>query len=216
MATAKVINTQGKDVGTVELNPAVFEVALNPSLVHDVTVALLNAKRQGNHETKTRKDVRGGGRKPFRQKGTGNARQGSTREPQMRGGGTVFGPHKRSYRSKVPVAFRRKALCCILSDRLRDDALRVVDALKVEEIKTKPFAELLARVAPGTGRTVIVTKDVNQNALRSARNLPRVAVCTASDLNALDILGARQVVVEQEAIAILEKRLEKRRERAQS
>jgi len=216
MATAKVINTQGKEVGTVELNPAVFEAPLIPSLVHDVTVALLNAKRQGNHETKTRKEVRGGGRKPYRQKGTGNARHGSTREPQMRGGGTVFGPHKRSYRNKVPVAFKRKALCCVLSDRLREDALRVVDALAIEEAKTKPFAAMLDRVAPGTGRTVIVTKEVNKNVLRSAHNLPRVTVCTASDLNALDVLGARRVVVEQDAVSILEKRLEKRRERVKS
>jgi large subunit ribosomal protein L4 len=211
MATAKVINIQGGEVEDIDLNPAVFEVEMVPALVHVVAVALMNAARQGNHETKVRKEVRGGGRKPFRQKGTGNARRGSTREPHLRGGGTVFGPHKRSYRQNVPVAVKRKALCCVLTDRLRNDGLRVLDSLAVDGPKTKAFAQIVAGIAPEGGRTLFVTKDVNDNAVRSARNLQRVDVRTASDLNVLDVLAAKNVVVEKEAVAVLEARLEKRR-----
>lgn len=216
MATAKLINHQGAEVGNLDLNAAVFELEQNPVLVKTVAVALLAAQRQGNHETKTRGEVSGGGKKPYRQKGTGNARHGSSREPQMRGGGTVFGPHKRSYRQDVPVSFRRKALGCMLSDRLREQALCVLDKFAGDESKTKTFADFYGTVAPNGERTLIVTAAHNQAVLRSARNLPRVTVRTAADVNALDILSARQVVVEQDAIAVLEARVAKRREKATS
>jgi large subunit ribosomal protein L4 len=215
MASAKVISAQGAEVGQVDLDPAVFEVPLIPSLVHEVAVALMNAQRQGNHETKVRHQVRGGGRKPFRQKGTGNARQGSSREPHMRGGGVVFGPHKRSYRQKVTVAVRRKALCCVLSDRLREEALSVVDKLPVTEApNAKAFASIVAGLAPNKGRTLFVVGELNRSLVRSARNLPRVEVRMACDVNALDILKARNVVVEQEAVTVLQDRLVVRREGA--
>jgi large subunit ribosomal protein L4 len=196
----------GSQSGSVDLNPGVFDVAPNETLVHEVIVALQNAKRQGNAETKTRRLVSGGGAKPYRQKGTGSARHGSSREPQMRGGGVVFGPHKRSYRQKVPTAFRRKALCCVLSDRARNDNVAVLESLECPEPKTKPFADLLANVSTG-GATLFVTAEINRNAVLSARNLGKVAVTTASDLNALDVAGARRIVIERNALTRLEERL---------
>lgn len=196
----------GSEAGTVDLNDSVFGHDANMSMVHDVVKALRNAQRQGNAETKTRKEVRGGGSKPYRQKGTGSARHGSIREPQMRGGGTVFGPHKRSYRQKVPKAFRRKALCCVLSDRARGDRVAVLDALECSEPKAKPMKQLIGGVSGG-GSMLLVTADVNQNAVLSARNLPKVAVATASDVNALDVLNANRVLIERGALEKLEARL---------
>jgi len=206
-AAVKVFKMDGSETGSVELNESIFSVDMNPSLVHDVTVALRNARRQGNAETKTRREVRGGGAKPFRQKGTGHARQGSTREPQMRGGGTVFGPHKRSYRQRTPATMRRKALCCALSDRVRGDCLCVIDSLVLPEPKTKPFAELVSKLPQSGKRTLLVTAEPDRNVVLSARNVPRIFVTTAMDVNALDVLEAGRVVVAQDALAKLEERL---------
>lgn len=216
MATAKKIDTAGSDKGSVELNDAAFAIEMADTLVHEVAIALMNAQRQGNHETKTRKEVRGGGRKPFRQKGTGNARRGSTREPLLRGGGIVFGPHKRSYRQGVPVSFRRKALGCVLSDRVRSEALSVIDAIGADDGKTKTLATISAKVSPNGARTLIVTDGYKPAAVQSARNLQRVVVRSAADVNALDVLNARHVVVEEGAVAELERRITKRREKALS
>jgi large subunit ribosomal protein L4 len=207
MATAKVYTMDGREVGPIELNDAVFDIDMNHTLVHDVAVALRNARRQGNAETKVRSEISGGGKKPYRQKGTGNARHGSTREPQMRGGGTVFGPHKRSYRQAVPVRSKRKALCCLLSDRVRGEALCVLDALKVDAPKTKPFVDMLGLIAPDGRKTLFVTAGVEKNAILSSRNIPKVRICTASDLNALDVLDAVRVVVVRDALPKLEERL---------
>jgi len=167
----------------------------------------MNALRQGNHETKTRKEVSGGGRKPYRQKGTGNARRGSTREPQMRGGGSVFGPKPRSYRKNITTRARRQALCCMLSDRLRSDRLSVLSGLQVEAPKTKPFAAMVQRLAPEGRKTLIVTAGHDPNVLLSARNLPRVDVRQVGDLNAHDVAGAVRVVLQEEALPKLEERL---------
>ncbi len=207
MASAKVYKMDGSESGSVELNDAIFGVEVNPALVHQVAVALMNARRQGTASTKTRKEVRGGGAKPFRQKGLGRARQGSSREPQMRGGGTVFGPHPRSYRQDIPVSFRRKALCCMLSDRVRQESLCILDSLTLESPKTKEMAKIVGSVARPARKTLVITAETNQNVLLSARNLPRVNVTTASDLNALDILDATKVIVLQDAISKLEERL---------
>jgi large subunit ribosomal protein L4 len=207
MATAKLLKMDGTEAGTVELSDKVFSVAPNPTLVHDVAVALLANQRQGNHETKTRKDVRGGGQKPYRQKGTGNARRGSIREPHLRGGGTVFGPHKRSYRKHVPTRMGRQALCCALSSRAGEEGLFVLDAAAVDTPRTKPVKQMMDRVSPDGKRTLVVTAEVNRALLLSARNLPKVAVRTAADVNALDVLNAARVVVEQGALSKLEERL---------
>jgi len=206
-ASVKVFKMDGSESGSVDLHESVFGVDMNASLVHDVVVALRNAKRQGNAETKTRREVRGGGAKPFRQKGTGHARQGSIREPQMRGGGTVFGPHKRSYRHRTPASMKRKALCCALSDRVRGECLCVVDGLTAVEPKTKPFAELVSKLPQSGKRTLLVTAGPDRNVVLSARNIPRVCVTTAMDVNALDVVEAGRVVVAQDALAKLEERL---------
>ncbi|HRK35244.1 MAG TPA: 50S ribosomal protein L4 [Candidatus Hydrogenedentes bacterium] len=207
MASAKVYRMDGSEAGSVELNAAVFDVEINTTMVHDVVVALQAAKRQGNHETKTRDMISGGGKKPYSQKGTGNARHGSTREPQMRGGGTVWGPHKRSYRQSVPLSFRRKALAGVLTDRVRNEQLCVLESLDCKAAKTKPFAEMVRKLSPQGRKTLFVTAGTDKNVLLSARNLERVTLTTASDLNALDVLGAHRVVVLKDALAKLEERL---------
>lgn len=207
MATAKLFNLQGDEIGTFDLNDSVFGVETPEQLVHEVMVALQANKRQGNHETKTRTEVSGGGRKPYRQKGTGNARHGSTREPQMRGGGTVFGPHKRSYRKNVTVGAKRRALQGVLSARLRGEALFVLDSAQIDVPKTRPFASMVSKLAPRGRRTLFVTPDVNKNFILSARNIPKVEVKTAADLNVLDVLTATQVVLVRDAVAKLEERL---------
>lgn len=216
MASANKIDISGASKGSVELNDAAFGLEMADTLVHEVAVALMAAQRQGNHETKTRKEVRGGGRKPFRQKGTGNARRGSSREPVLRGGGVVFGPHKRSYRQKVPVSFRRKALGCVLSDRVRAESLTVLEGIDLNEAKTKAFSAIIQAVSPNHRRTLIVTDGNKSSAVLSARNLDGVTIRTAADVNALDVLGARHVVVEETAVAELERRITKRREKALS
>ena len=207
MATAKVYTMDGRELAPIELNDAVFNVDMNQPLVHDVAVALMNAKRQGNAETRTRAEVSGGGKKPYRQKGTGNARHGSTREPQMRGGGTVWGPHKRSYRQNVPLRSRRQAVCCVLSDRVRNEALCVLDALAFEAPKTKAFADVLGLIAPDGRKTLFVTETTDKNVLLSSRNLQKVKVRTAADVNALDLLDAVRVVIVRDALPKLEERL---------
>ena len=207
MSSVKLLKSDGTQAGSVELSDKVFDAPQNAGLVHEVAVALQNARRQGNAETKTRSEVRGGGRKPFRQKGTGRARQGSSREPQMRGGGAVFGPHKRSYRQKVTPALRRRALCCVLSARRRGDALCVLENLACPEPRTKPFRTLVDAVSPDGKSTLFVTANADRNVLLSSRNLPRVSVTTASDLNALDVLNAGRVILVHDAVSALEARL---------
>ena len=200
MAAAKVYKADGSEAGTLDLNDAVFNVPANPTLIKQVAVALRNAKRQGNAETKVRRLVSGGGVKPYRQKGTGNARHGSTREPQMRGGGVVWGPHKRSYRQKVTPVSRNKALCCALSDRLRSESLCVLDALQCDAPKRNRWR----RCWRTSGRTrADASGDSRDDPAGAAvvAQYPRVTVRTASDVNALDVLEAKRIVVVQDAVA---------------
>jgi len=207
MVSLKVYDPTGAQVGAVEASDGVFAVDPNEALVHAVVVGLQANLRQGTHQTKTRGEVSGGGKKPYRQKGTGNARHGSIREPQMRGGGTVFGPHPRDYRHNLTTREKRQALCMVLSDRLREDRLGVLRGLSVKEPKTKPFAGMMAKLAPEGRRTLLVTAEKDDNVLLSARNIPRVEVRTAADVNALDVLLANRVVIQEEALARLEERL---------
>jgi large subunit ribosomal protein L4 len=207
MASVAIFDHTGAEVGKADLNDAVFGAEFKDALVHQVVVAYQNNKRQGNAETKTRREVSGGGAKPFRQKGTGNARRGSSREPIMRGGGTVFGPHKRSYYTPVPLKMKRNALRCVLSDRVRNEQMRLVRLQEVEAPRTKPMAEMLSKLTPGKGRTLIVTESTNAPLWRSVRNLPKVEVVTAADVNALDILLAGCVLVEEGAVSKIEERL---------
>lgn len=207
MATLKLVNMNGEEQGGVEASDAIFNVEENAAMVHEVVLALRNAQRQGTHKTKTRREVSGGGAKPFRQKGTGRARQGSTREPQMRGGGTVHGPVPRSYRQNVTKKVRRQALCCVLSDRFRRERLSVVQGLQFEGVKTKPVAEMLDKVSREGRKTLLVTAGYDENLLLSSRNIERVTVRTAEEVNTLDVLAAVRVVVQEEALAKLEERL---------
>jgi large subunit ribosomal protein L4 len=197
----------GRELEPMQLTPAVFEVEPNDVLVHEVAVALMNAKRQGNAQVKDRSQVSGGGIKPFRQKGTGRSRQGSSREPQMKGGGTTFGPQKRGYRQNIPTRSRRAALCSVLSARVRDEALLVLDSLAMEAPKTKTFAEMMQLISPDHKRTLFVMPGVEKNVMLSARNLGKVEIKTAAELNALDVLNAYRVVLVRDAVASLEGRL---------
>ena len=207
MASARMYKSDGSEAARIELNKAIFDIETNEGLVHQVAMVLMNNKRHGTHDTKTRKDVSGGGKKPYAQKGTGNARHGSIREPQMKGGGTVWGPHPRSYRQDVNTKMRRKALCCMLSDRLRSDALCVVDGLKGVMPKAKPVADLVAKIAPEGRKTLIVSGSLDKALISSVGNLSGLTVRTAGDVNALDILNARRVIVLKDALAPLEERL---------
>ncbi len=207
MASARMYKSDGSEAARIELNKAVFDVEPNDGLVHQVAMVLLNNKRAGTHQTKTRGEVRGGGRKPYAQKGTGNARHGSIREPQMKGGGTVWGPHPRSYRQDVNLKMRRKALCCMLTDRVRNDALCVIEGFEGTTPKSKPVAELVAKIAPERRKTLLVAAVGDKNLIASVRNLTGLTVRTALDLNALDVLHARKVIVVKDALARLEERL---------
>jgi len=207
MASVKVVDTAGVEQGMLEVSDQVFDAPFNETVVHEAVLALRNSSRHGTHKTKTRKEVSGGGIKPFRQKGTGRARQGSSREPQMRGGGTIFGPIPRSYRQDVPVRVKRQAVCCALSDRLREDRLSVLAGLQVEQPKTKPFAAMMARLSPEGRKTLLVTAATDRNVLLSSRNIPHVTVRTAADVNVLDVMLAGRVIVQQEALASLQERL---------
>jgi large subunit ribosomal protein L4 len=208
MATAPYYTSDGSDGPKVKLNKAVFDVEPNAGLVHQVAVCMMLNVRHGNHATKTRGEVRGGGKKPYAQKGTGNARHGSTREPQMRGGGTVWGPHPRSYRRGIPLGMKRKALCCVLTDRVRNDALCVIEGFgEATKPRTRPVAELVAKINPEGRKALIVAPEHDAALVASARNLPRVTVRTAADLNALDVLSARRVIVVKDALKRLEERL---------
>jgi large subunit ribosomal protein L4 len=207
MASLKKLDIQGGDQGTVDVSDAVFDVEENAGLVHEVVVALQNAKHQGTHKVKTRREVRGGGAKPFRQKGTGRARQGSIREPQMRGGGVVHGPVPRSYRQNVPKQVRRQALCCVLSSRARNERLAIVQGMNFDAVKTKPVAEMVDTVSKEGRRTLLVTADYDKNLLLSSRNISRVTVRTAAEVNTLDVMLAARVFVQEEALSKLEERL---------
>ena len=207
MASVKVVDFTGAEVGVREVSDKVFDVAFNATLVHDVIVALQSNQRQGTHKTKTRSEVRGGGIKPFRQKGTGRARRGSSRDPLLRGGGTIFGPVPRSYRQRIPVRSKRQAVCCMLSDRLREDRLSVVQDLKMEAPKTKPIVQMLAGVAPEGRKTLLITAEKDSILQLSARNIPNVTVRTAAELSALDVISANRVILQAEAVVPLEERL---------
>lgn len=207
MATLKIVNISGEEQGSVEASDAVFNAAENDTMVNEVVQALRAAKRQGTHKTKTRREVSGGGAKPFRQKGTGRARQGSSREPQMRGGGTVHGPVPRSYTQRVTKQVRRQALCCALTSRAQNERLSVLKGMQFEGVKTKPVAEMLDSVSREGRKTLLVTASYDPNFLLSSRNIARMTVRTAEDVNTLDVLSAVRVVVQEEALAKLEERL---------
>ena len=202
MANVSVYNMEGKEVGTLELNDAVFGVEVNEHLVHLAVVRQLANNRQGTQKAKTRSEVSGGGRKPWRQKGTGHARQGSTRAPQWTGGGMVFAPVPRDYSLKMNKKERRLALKSALTSRVQENKLIVLDELKLGEIKTKAMAGVLKNL--NVNKALVVLKDNDANVVMSARNIPDVKTALTNTINVYDILKYNTVVVTKDAVAAIE------------
>ena len=202
MANVSVYNMEGKEVGTMELNDAVFGVEVNEHLVHLAVVAQLANKRQGTQKAKTRSEVSGGGRKPWRQKGTGHARQGSTRAPQWTGGGVVFAPTPRDYSIRLNKKEKRAALKSALTSRVNDNKFVVVDELKFEEIKTKNFKNVMNNL--NVSKALFVLAENDQNVVLSARNIPEVRTSLVNTLSVYDILKYNTVVATKAAVASIE------------
>ena len=202
MATVSVYNMEGKEVGTMDLNDAVFGVEVNEHLVHMAVVAQLANKRQGTQKAKTRSEVSGGGRKPWRQKGTGHARQGSIRAPQWKGGGVVFAPVPRDYSFKLNKKEKRAALKSVLTSRVQDGKLIVVDDLKFDEIKTKKFKAVMDNLK--VSKALVVLADNDEKVVLSARNIPAVKTAQVNTINVYDILKGDTLVLTKDAVAKIE------------
>ena len=202
MANVAVFNMEGKEVGTLDLSDAVFGVEVNEHLVHMAVVWQLANKRQGTQKAKTRSEVSGGGRKPWRQKGTGHARQGSTRSPQWTGGGVVFAPVPRDYSFKLNKKEKRAALKSALTSRVQENKLIVVDELKFDEIKTKNFKQVMDNLKVSKGLVVISEND--KNVVMSAKNMPTVNTTLTSTLNVYDVMKAGTVVLTKDAVKTIE------------
>ena len=203
MSTIKVVNMSGVETGSVELSDAIFGVEPNMSVVHEVVKNHLANCRQGTQSALTRAEVSGGGRKPWRQKGTGRARQGSTRAPQWTHGGIVFAPKPRSYSYVLNKKVKRLALKSVLSSKVADGELIVVDKIEMSEIKTKEFRKFLDAVK-ADGKAVVVTPEINANVVKSARNLPGVVTAPAKLINVYDLVNAKYLVVDKDALAVIE------------
>ena len=202
MANVSVFNMEGKEVGTMELNDAVFGVEVNEHLVHLAVVAQLANKRQGTQKAKTRSEVSGGGRKPWRQKGTGHARQGSTRSPQWTGGGVVFAPTPRDYSIRLNKKEKRAALKSALTSRVQNNQFVVVDELKFDAIKTKNFKAVMNNL--NVSKALVVLAENDQNVILSARNIAEVKTSNANTINVYDILKYNTVVATKAAVASIE------------
>ena len=202
MANVSVYNIEGKEVGTIELNDAIFGVEVNEHLVHMAVVQQLANNRQGTQKAKTRSEVSGGGRKPWRQKGTGHARQGSTRSPQWTGGGVVFAPVPRDYSFKINKKEKRAALKSVLTSRVLDNKLIVVDELKFDEIKTKKFQAVMDNLK--VKKALVVIADNDEKITMSARNIPTVKTALVNSINVYDILKGDTLVLTKDAVAKIE------------
>ena len=203
MANVSVYNMEGKEVGTIDLNDAVFGVEVNEHLVHMAVLQQLADKRQGTQKAKTRSEVSGGGRKPWRQKGPGHARQGSIRAPQWKGGGVVFAPVPRDYSFKMNKKEKKAALKSALTDKVVNNNIVVVDELKFDEIKTKKFAEVMNNLK-ATRKALVVLADNDKNVVLSARNLAEASTTLTNTLNVYDIVNARTLVLTKDAVAKIE------------
>ena len=203
MANVSVYNMEGKEVGTIELNDAVFGAKVNEHLVHMAVVQQLANNRQGTQKAKTRSEVSGGGRKPWRQKGTGHARQGSTRSPQWTGGGVVFAPVPRDYSFKMNKKEKRAALKSALSDKVANGKLVVVDALIFDAPKTKEFAKVMANLNVNE-KALVVLNNNDANVVLSAKNIPTVKTSLTNTINVYDIVNAKTLVLTQDAVKTIE------------
>ena len=202
MATVSVYNMEGNEVGKMELNDAIFGVEINEHLVHMAVVQQLANKRQGTQKAKTRSEVSGGGRKPWRQKGTGHARQGSIRAPQWTGGGVVFAPTPRDYSFKLNKKEKRAALKSALTSKVQENKFIVLDELKMDEVKTKKFAAVLGNL--NVNKALVVLNDNDQNVVLSARNIPDVKTALTNTINVYDILKYNTVIVTKAAVETIE------------
>ena len=202
MANVAIYNMEGKEVGTMELNDAVFGVEINEHLVHLAAVSQLANKRQGTQKAKTRSEVSGGGRKPWRQKGTGHARQGSTRAPQWTGGGMVFAPVPRDYTIRLNKKEKRAALKSVLTSKVQENKFIVVDELKFDEIKTKTMKNVLANLK--ADKALVILNDNDQNVVLSARNIEGVQTALTNTINVFDLLKHNTVVVTKAAVETIE------------
>ena len=200
MPSIPLYDKTGKTVGNVELSDELFAAPVNTAVLHQVVTAQLAARRTGTADTKTRGEIRGGGKKPYRQKGTGRARQGTVTAPHYRGGGVVFGPHPRSYEQRLPRKMKRLALRGALTAKLADEQLKVIDTFGLEAIRTKDLAGVLTALA-ANGRVLVVSPARDQNLELSARNLPTVDIILADSLNVVDLIKADLVLIEQPALA---------------
>jgi large subunit ribosomal protein L4 len=200
MPQTTIYDRTGKDVGSLELSDELFAAPVNAAVLHQVVTAQLAGRRTGTADTRTRGEIRGGGKKPYRQKGTGRARQGSTSAPHYRGGGTVFGPHPRSYEQRLPRKMKRLALRGALTAKFGDEAIKVIDAFGLEAIRTRDLAGVL-RALDASGRVLVVAPARDQALELSARNLPTVDVILADSLNVVDLLRADVILIEQPSLA---------------
>jgi len=205
MAKLQVVDQNNKKVGDIELAPEVFEVEIQPEILNLVVRSQRAAKRQGTHATKNRALITGGGRKPWRQKGTGRARAGSSRSPLWRGGAATFGPQPRDYGFKVNKKVRKLALQMALSSRVSEEKLKVVNAIDLAEIKTKAFADIADKL--GLGKTLIVAKNADEKLVKSARNMPHIKVIEADKLNVYDVLLYPELVMLEAAAQDVQERL---------
>ena len=202
MAKVSVFNMDGKEVDKIDLNDAVFGVEVNEHLVHMAVLQQLANNRQGTQKAKTRSEVRGGGRKPWRQKGTGHARQGSTRSPQWTGGGVVFAPVPRDYSFKLNKKEKRAALKSALTSRVAENKIIVLDELKLDEIKTKKFVQVMKNL--NVEKALVVLNEMDKNVIASAANIPTVKTAQTNELNVFDVLKYDTVVVTKAAVATIE------------
>jgi large subunit ribosomal protein L4 len=203
MPQTTLYDRAGKDLGSIELSDELFAAPVNAAVLHQVVTAQLAGRRIGTHDTKTRGEIRGGGKKPYRQKGTGRARQGTVTAPHYRGGGAAFGPHPRSYEQRLPRKMKRLALRGALTAKYGDEAIKVVDSFGLEQIRTKDLLGVLGALE-SQGRVLIIAPARDQTLELSARNLPRVEVILADSLNVVDLLKADVVLIEQPALARME------------
>jgi large subunit ribosomal protein L4 len=203
MPKVALYNINGEQVGDIELADAVFGIEPNKYVVHSAVVMQLASQRLGTHKTKGRSEVRGGGRKPWRQKGTGRARQGSIRSPQWKGGGVVFGPTPRSYGFKLPKKVRRLAIKSVLSSKVNENEIIVLDQLSMSQPKTKQFAAILNNLKVDR-KALIVSADYDDNVALSARNIPGVKFVTADGINVLDVLAHDKLIITKEAVQKVE------------
>jgi len=197
-------NLKGEKISQTLLPKEIFDIKMNLDLVHQVVLSQQSNRKQITAHTKTREEARGGGKKPWRQKGTGRARHGSIRSPIWKGGGVTFGPRKEKNTEKIiPKKIRRKALFMVLSSKAKENDILVLDDFKIEKPKTKPMAELFNKLFLGNGSGLVVLADNNKNIIKSIRNIKKIMIMNAKDLNALDLLNYKYLVLEKEAISVI-------------